>query len=197
MMIYNSSQSASFDLRFLQDSGEIAPVIPHAITLRYWKLDSAALTDRLVKMNQTSPYSRQLLTGGFKRHLSAAKYVIKHSTIIGSVQFTFIIHTHTHTQRGAVPYINSARFRLLPGQMRGSQRCVRARFKTVSEQKVKLSFPIFTPHTFTICSKIPLALPFQAHVPPSLATLWAWYDHSLDKHSSTMRSQKCFFFFFF
>lgn len=29
-------------------------------------------------------------------------------------------------------------------------------------------------------------------VPPSLATLCAWYNHSLDKHSSTMRSPKCF-----
>lgn len=60
------------------------------------------------------------------------------------------------------------------------------------EQKVMLSFPIFTPHIFS--SKITLSLLSRALEPPSLAALWAWYDHSLDKHSSTMRSQKCFFF---
>lgn len=64
-------------------------------------------------------------------------------------------------------------------------------------------FPIFTPYTFSLSSKIPLALVSRAHVPPSLPPLppslampWAWYDHSLDKHSSTMRSQKWVFFSF-
>ena len=58
----------------------------------------------------------------------------------------------------------------------------------VSEQKVKLAFPIITPCNFS-SRMYPSPLEHTTPLP-----LWAWYGHSLDKHSSTMRSQKCSLF---
>ncbi len=133
----------------------------------------------------------KLLTGGFK-------VICELQSIFEALQWAHSLHSqHLRSWwRGAAPYSQSAKAESWSegwGGEREPESCVERRNNSVWAEGEAL-FAIFTPHTFS--RKIPLALLSRAHAPPSLAALWAWYDHSLDKHSSTMRCQKRFFSFF-
>ena len=112
---------------------------------------SAAPTDGSVKkLHETDPLMRQLFTGGFRRHQSAAAFPW---TITVSTQFTLraqsLLTKRSRSRGRGLPGLDACRSE---GGARGSQRAVRRRGGD-EEQEVKLL--------------LPLSL-LQASLPPSL-----------------------------
>ena len=124
---------------------------------------SAAPTDGFVKkLHETDPLMRQLFTGGFRRHQSAAAFPW---TITVSTQFTLraqsLLTKRSRSRgRGCQGWTPAG----ARGVREGAREETRRRRGGDEEQEVKLSFPRFhSPHLLLL----PLSL-LQASLPPSL-----------------------------
>lgn len=154
-------------------------------------LYSVLLTDKLFRLYQMDQCLRQLLTAGFKMYLPAEKYF---QTIRVSTQFTLV--THPLLKEFLWWLLQSWTLAWASRRLRrweGVRELERSKGRIWAEGEA-LSSPFLLPiPSLSPTKSLSPTSPKCMHLPPALAMLWAWYDHSLDKHSSTMRSQKCFF----
>lgn len=138
-----------------------------------------------LKMEKTDSHLRQLLTD-FKRHLSAAKYFW---TITACRHFAFAAYTLLTKRSGCLQSDDQGRLvkDCLEAGGWGGEKEPHSWMETSNNSRSWSSlFPFSLPTLFSPPSlEHPNLPPLQCFEP--------WYDHSLDKHSSTMRGHKFFF----